>query len=146
VVFKDFGFKLWAIEALMYQQAFVQPKFDLNVFASEYTKREINREDDGYAVIPEVQRYFKNLNLPKEHLATITSIDIDFLSEVYQQLWPFCDPGCGDELLPVSNKMVEDLDLLPNLKEITGLEWLKPPKKLLKVLEEKQITLKPWES
>lgn len=142
-MFKDFGFKLWVISELMYRQQIVQPKFSLEAFASEYTKREIDRESDGYEIIPEVQKFFKNLDISKELLEKVETITIDEtgLDCPYEDMWPFFDPGSGDELLKVSNKMVEDLELLPNLKKIVGLEVLKPPAKLLKALRDKKIEL-----
>lgn len=141
VVFSDLHFKLWIIEDLMYKQNLLVPKFKLEMLAEEYIAREINREDDGYEVIPEVKKYFKNLDIPKELLLKVETIEISYLSEVYDHLWPFCDAGCGDELLAVSNKMINDLALVPKLKKIVGLEELHPPKKLLKELEEKGIEL-----
>ena len=145
VVFKDFAFKLWVIEELMYKQELLKPKFDVREFAKEYDKRQIDVEHDGYNIIPEVQKYFKQLDIPLELLAQVKELGIDDGifggSDVYNQLWPFYDPGCGDELLPISNKAVDDLTLLPNLKKITGLELANPGKKLVKTLKEKGIEL-----
>lgn len=141
VVFKDLHFKLWVIETLMYEQNLLQPKFNLNTLAEEHTAREINREDDGYAVIPEVKKYFKNLDIPHELLQKVTVLTVSYLSETYNHLWPFCDPGSGDQLLPVSNKMIDDLALVPNLNKIVGIEELNPSTKVLKALHNKGIIL-----
>ncbi|PHS31840.1 MAG: hypothetical protein COA95_04965 [Methylophaga sp.] len=141
VVFSDLHFKLWVINELMYKKKLLTPRFDLEKLAEEHTTREISREDDGYSVIPEVKKYFKNVGISEELLLKVESIEISYTSEIYNHLWPFCDAGCGDELLSVSNKMISDLALLPNLKKIIGLEELKPSNKVIKVLEEKGVIL-----
>lgn len=147
--FRDFAFKLWVIEALMYEQALLTPKFDVREFAREYDKRQIDVEQDGYEIIPEVKKYFQNTDIPHELLQEVTHLVIDDGiwggAEVYNQLWPFYDPGCGDTVLPVTNKAIDDLDLLPNLKKITGLETSNPSKKLLIALEERGIALEAIE-
>ncbi|UII26498.1 hypothetical protein LVD15_24910 [Fulvivirga maritima] len=149
VKFKDFGFKLWVIEELMYNQEVLQPKFDIYEFAKEYDKRQIDVESDGYDLIPEAKKYLQQLDMSEELLKQVTTLEIDDGinggSEVYNQLWPFYDPGTGDELIKVSNKAIDDLSLLPNLKKIIGLEMCNPTKKLLKYMEEQGITLESIE-
>lgn len=145
VVFKDIHFKLLVIEELMYKRKELTPAFDLREFAKEYTKREISIESDGYAIIPEALKFFKQLNIPHEKLALVEELyhdcGVDGGGKVLYQIWRFWDPGCGDEVLPISNKAVEDLQLLPNLKKFTGLEHSKPSKKLIKAFEDKGIEL-----
>ena len=143
--FKDFGLKLLVIEALMYQQEVLLPKFDIYEFAREYDKREISVEDDGYAVIPEVKKYFTNLAIPDELLSKVEALHqssgLDGGPSFMRHLYPFWDPGSGDEPVPVTNKAIEDLALLPNLKRISGLENSKPGPSLCKALEERGVTL-----
>jgi len=43
----------------------------------------------------------------------------DFTKATAQRIW---DPGSGDGPIPVTNKAVADLDLVPNLKCVVGLE------------------------
>ena len=69
--FKDFGLKLLVIEELMYRQKVLQPRFDIHEFAREYETREISVESDGYAVIPEAERYFHNLGISDELLSRV---------------------------------------------------------------------------
>lgn len=141
IIFKDLHFKLWIIEELMYKQKLLTPKFELEKLAQEHTAREINREDDGYKIIPEVKKYFKNLDIPEDLLLKVKTIEVSYLSEVYNHLWPFCDAGCGDELLSVSSKMIDDLALVPNLNKIICFEDLSPSAKVIKAVEEKNIIL-----
>lgn len=143
--FKDFGLKLLVIEELMYRQKALEPRFDIREFAREYEKREISVESDGYAVIPEAERYFRNLGISGDLLARVEvlhqSSGLDGGSEFINHLFPFWDPGVGDEPVAVTAKAVADLELLPNLKRISGLENSKPGSKLLKTLAERGVEL-----
>jgi len=145
VVFKDLHFKYLVIEALMYNLQILKPAFDIQKFVQEYDKREIDIEEEGYQVIPEVKRYFKNLDIPVELLEKVTVLYQDSGlsggSVFIYQLYPFWDPGAGDEVFKITNKAIEDLELLPNLKKIIGLENSNPSKKLVKAIEEKGIVL-----
>ena len=144
--FKDLGLKLMVIDELMYTQKHLLPVFDIRQFAKEWIKREISIEDDGYEIIPEAKTYFKNLAIPDELLAEVEVLTqksgLDGGSGVIQQIMPFWDPGSGDGPVPVTNKAVADLDLLPNLKCVVGLEHevnRPKPSKLLKELEARGI-------
>ncbi|MBB1354548.1 DUF6892 domain-containing protein, partial [Pseudoalteromonas sp. SR45-5] len=145
IKFNDLHFKLLVIEELMYNKNLLTPKFDLTEFIAEYHQREIDKEQEGYEVIPEVLAYFKGLDIPEELLAKVTSLTqdcgVDGGSEVYSQIWPFWDPGCGDEVLKVSNKASKDLPLLPNLKQVIGLEHSNPSKKLINSFKAHHIQL-----
>lgn len=143
--FKDFGLKLLVIEELMYRQKVLEPQFDIHLFAKEYEKREISVEADGYEIIPEVETYFKNLPIPDELLAKVETLHqssgLDGGSKFIYHLYPFWDPGSGDEAIAVSNKAIADLDLLPNLKSISGLENSRPSAKLLKAIASRNISI-----
>ena len=145
-VFNDPHFKYLVIEELMYSQEVLKPRFDINTFAREYFKREIDIEAEGYEVILEVKKYFKNLDIPVELLAKVTTLHQDSGigggSVFIYQLQPFWDPGCGDEVFKITNKAIKDLELLPNLKKIIGLENSVPSKKLIKAIQDKGILLK----
>lgn len=145
VKFNDLNFKLLVIEELMYNKNLLTPKFDLSQFIAEYHQREIDKEQEGYEVIPEVLAYFKGLDIPKDLLAKVTSLTqdcgVDGGAEIYSQIWPFWDPGCGDEVLKISNKASKDLPLLPNLKQVIGLEHSNPSKKLISSFKERHIKL-----
>ena len=144
--FKDLGLKLLVIDELMYQQECLAPKFDVRAFAKEWTKRQISIEEDGYAIIPEVKKYFQNLAIPTELLAKVEVLTqksgLDGDGGAMNQIVPFWDPGVGDGPIPITNKAVADLELLPNLKCIAGLEHAvntPKPTKLLKALADKGI-------
>lgn len=145
IQFKDLALTLAVIDKLMYQTDLLQPRFELKLFAQEYEKRLIDVEEEGYEIIPEVKSYFKNLDIPAHLLNQVEELYIDGGfdggSELYENMWRFYDPGNGDELLPISNKAIEDLDLLPNLRKITGLENCNPPVKLIKALQQRGIKL-----
>lgn len=146
--FQDLGFKLMVIDELMYTQKRLLPAFDIRTFAKEWTEREISIEDDGYAIIPEAQTYFQNLAIPAELLAHVEIITqksgLDGEAKVSTQMTPFWDPGCGDGPVPVTDKAVADLDLLPNLKCVIGLDHeinAPAPTKLLTALEDRGINM-----
>ena len=48
-----------------------KPQFDLEAFIKEYAKREIDAEDDGYEVIPEVKKFFNNLEIADKGILLI---------------------------------------------------------------------------
>ncbi|WP_324028215.1 hypothetical protein QSV08_09870 [Maribacter sp. BPC-D8] len=149
IAFKDLHLKYLVIEELMYNQELLKPKFDIQHFAQEYAKREIDIEDEGYEVIPEVKKYFKNLDIPIELLAEVHTLYQDSGlgggSEFMYNLQPFWDPGCGDEVFKLTNKAIEDFALLPNLKKIIGLENSNPSKKMMEALEHKKVLLEKEE-
>ncbi|MDD7970232.1 DUF6892 domain-containing protein [Roseinatronobacter alkalisoli] len=143
--FRDFGFKLLVIEELMFVQDVLIPKLDLNTFAREHTERHIDRETDGYDVIPEIRKYLEALPIAPDALALVTrlhqSSGMDGGAGVYDALWPFFDPGCGDEPIAVTDQAVHDLALVPNLSKISGLENSQPGPKLLTALAAKGVVL-----
>lgn len=143
--FSDVGLKLLVIEELMYQRRLLTPVFDVHEFVKEFDKREISIESDGYEIIPEVLQYFRNLPIPAELLAQVEhlhqSSGLDGGSELIYQIYPFWDPGCGDEPIKVTNKAIADLQLLPNLRCISGLENSQPDIKLLQALQAGGIAL-----
>lgn len=148
--FRDFGLKLIVIEELMYRQKILTPVFDIHEFAKEYDKREIDVETDGYAIIPEAKTYFQNMAIPDELLSQIEALHqssgIDGGSRFIYHLFPFWDPGVGDEVVRITNKAIDDLALLPNLRRLSGLENSKPSPKLLKALKEKGVQVLDEES
>lgn len=143
--FADFGLKLLVIEELMYRQQVLTPRFDLAEFAQEYDKREINAEKDGYAIVPEVQRYFRNLAIPADLLAQVRTLHqssgLDGGAEIMTHLFPFWDPGMGDDAIAVTAKAVRDLPLLPNLTRISGLENSRPNRTLVKALHDRGVEM-----
>lgn len=148
--FRDFGLKLIVIEELMYRQKLLTPVFDIHEFAKEYDKREIDVETDGYAIIPEAKTYFQNLAIPDDLLSQVETLHqssgIDGGPRFIDHLFPFWDPGAGDEVIKITNKAIDDLALLPNLKRLSGLENSKPSPKLLKALKEKGVQVLDEES
>ncbi|WP_371327475.1 hypothetical protein [Neisseria sp. HMSC31F04] len=56
-------------------------------------------------------------------------------------MFPFFDPGCGDELLPIGKQAVADLAYLPNLRRIIGLENCNPPPELIHALQEAGVEI-----
>ncbi|MCT4615591.1 MAG: hypothetical protein N4A49_12035 [Marinifilaceae bacterium] len=118
MVFKDFNFKLLVIEELMYFQEKLQPKFDIYDFAKAYTKREIDIEEEGYDFIPEALEYFKELEIDSKYAADIVDLCQDGANDVYSNIIPLWD-GEDDSF---DIKYYDDVDLFPNLKELTLFE------------------------
>lgn len=114
LIFKDFGFKLLVINELMYHQN-VLPRFDLDKFVEAYTEREIDIEEEGYDIIPEVAAYFKDLEILTGMVQNITELEQDGGDEIYHEICPFWD---GEDA-SFDIKSAEDVHLLPNLKKMT---------------------------
>ena len=62
VEFKDIGFKLAIIHQLMFEENKLHPKFDVHLFAEEYTKSCIDLEMRGAS--EEGAEYLRNLDIP----------------------------------------------------------------------------------
>jgi|LakMenEpi03Aug12_release.lakeMendotaPanAssembly.Ray.scaffolds.fasta_scaffold989774_2 hypothetical protein len=112
--FTDFNFKLAVIQVLMYEKKVLQPAFDIHNFVRKYTGRKINIEKEGYKIIPEVKKFFEDLEIPSELLNKVEKI-YQGSNKIYLQLCPFWSGE--DELFNITK--TEDLRLLPNLKKIT---------------------------
>ena len=139
VPFADIGLKIAVIDELMYRRDLLKPRLLLDTFVKEYEGRRIDREADGYAVIPEILEYFERLDIPQHLLNEVGELYIDGGldggSALYEEMFPFFDPGCGDELLPIGKQAVADLAYLPNLRRIIGLENCNPPPELIHALQ-----------
>ena len=145
VSFADIGLKIAVIDELMYRRDLLKPRLLLDTFVKEYEGRRIDREADGYAVIPEILEYFEWLDIPQHLLNEVGELYIDGGldggSALYEEMFPFFDPGCGDELLPISKQAVADLACLPNLRRIIGLENCNPSPELIHALQEAGVEI-----
>ena len=102
------------IQILMYEQNVLVPRFDVYEFVKGYTARQIDIEEEGYDIIPEVRRYFEQLEIPSETLRLIEEIDQDG-GGIYMQLYPFWDGE--DDIFNIQS--ADAAALLPNLKSVT---------------------------
>ncbi|MEU3606710.1 hypothetical protein AB0E83_14880 [Streptomyces sp. NPDC035033] len=120
--FRDFNLKLLVIEELMYQAGTLLPVYDL---AARMAERGI-RQPASYVlenglheeVLPESRAYFEALEIPAELLATVEELCFDAGTTVFHQCAPAWDGE--DDLFDV--RSLDDLDLLPNLREVTFVE------------------------
>ena len=146
--FKDFGLKLLVIEELMYNQKVLKPMFTLDAFAQEYTKKEIDTQSD--TIISEVKKFYTNLEIPNELLNKVEVLYQDSGmsggAEIYNNMVPLWDPGCGDEVIKVKLKAIEDLVLLPNLKKVIGFENSKMSKQFVSELKKIGIEIESEET
>ena len=138
-VFRDTALKRAVIDELMYRRDALAPRLEFDRFVADCETRVISRGSDGYAPVPEILDYFMQLDIPPEMLATVEEFDIeDGFSPLYAELWPYYDPGC-DQMIAVTHAAIADLEHLPKLKRIIGLESLNPPTGLLTELEKRGI-------
>ena len=114
IKFKDLNFKLAVIQELMYTQKILLPVFDIYDFAEEYKKRKIDIEKEGYDIIPEALKYFKDYQIPEEFAEKVEYISQDGGDEIYMQICPFWDGE--DDIFNI--KSADDASNFPNLKEI----------------------------
>lgn len=134
LVFKDFDFKLAIIQELMYNQELLVPKFKVREFIDLYKERKIDFNKEGYAPIPEVLEYFRNLPIDAKLAEKVTSIYQDGGNEIYMNIAPLWD-GEDDNF---TIKSYEDVALFPNLKEMT-IFYDKSGDELLETLRAKGI-------
>jgi hypothetical protein len=117
--FKNFNFKLAIIQALMFDQELLKPKFDVYDFAEDYVKRKIDIDSEGYEPIPEIKKYFRDLPIDKRLAAKITELYLDGGNDIYLQVCPLWDGE--DSIFDI--KAIEEAELVqfPNLKKITDV-------------------------
>lgn len=113
--FKDFNFKLMVIQELMYNREVLDPIFDLDEFAENYTERNIDTYTISYEIIPEVKKHFEDLDIPEDLLDSITELNADGGDDIYFQLCPHWDGE--DDLFNV--KSADDCSGLKKLKKVT---------------------------
>jgi len=116
-LFKDLNVKLLVVQALMYEQETLTPRFDLDEFVRAYTGREIMVKKEGYELIPEALAYFEALVIPPRLLAQVEELSFDPSAEIYSQVFPYWDGEC--DTFDVAS--VTDIGLLPNLKRMSGM-------------------------
>lgn len=115
IEFSDFNFKLAVMQVLMYEKELLKPKFDLYRFVANYPERDIDVEDEGYAFIPEVTRYFEEYEIPLELAEKVTEIYQDGGDDIYGQLLRFWNGE--DETFNI--KSFADAKQFPHLKKMT---------------------------
>ncbi|MCX4846460.1 hypothetical protein [Streptomyces sp. NBC_00893] len=120
--FRDFNFKLLVIEQLMYRDKTLTPAFSIDecLRAKGITDPQLYAFDNdlAYTVLDEARAHFEALEISEELLATVDTLDIDGGHQVYCECSPVWDGE--DELFDVQS--LDDLDLLPNLRRITGAQ------------------------
>ncbi len=131
LVFSDFNFKLAVIQKLMYEKELLLPKFDVDEFAKEYDKREIDTVDEGDEPIREVVNWFKKLQIPVSLADEVDEIHMDGGDEIYHQIIPYWDGE--DDYFDIKKISREDISQFKNLKEMTLMA--KNIKKIKKDLE-----------
>lgn len=130
--FEDFNFKLMVIEELMYRRDVLKPRFDVYAFVKRFDGRTIDIRAEGFAVIPEVRRYFEDFPIPAELLVSIESLVQDG-SQIYLQLCPLWE-GQDDTF---NLRSAADAAMLPNLKKV--VLFYEERDAVLKALKERGI-------
>ncbi|MFG3528576.1 DUF6892 domain-containing protein [Streptomyces sp. NPDC047917] len=119
-VFRDFNFKLLVIEQLMYEDEKLTPAFSIDecLRAKGITDPQLYAFDNdlAYTVLDEARAHFEALEISEELLATVDTLVLDGGLQVYYECSPVWDGE--DELFDVES--LDDLDLLPNLRRVTG--------------------------
>lgn len=72
--FDFFPFKRLVLEALIYQKGLLSPRFLHYDFAEKNPKREIDVDSEGYAAIPEAEKWIKDYPFPKRLASEITEL------------------------------------------------------------------------
>ena len=116
-VFDSFNFKLIIVEQLMYKKKLLQPEFDIYEFAKEYTKRDIDVDEEGYEPIKEAAKWFKDLQIPLSLADEITELVWDGGLHVFHQIIPFWDGE--DDYFDIKKLSKQELSQFKNLKIVT---------------------------
>lgn len=115
--FDHFNFKLAILQELMYEQEILLPKFRVYDFCEkEYPS--IDPEDFYESPIPEVQKYFEELAIPKSYAKEVRSLFFDGGNDIYAQLIPLWDGE--DDQFDLDAVSERELAQFPNLKTIDG--------------------------
>jgi hypothetical protein len=139
LVFKNLNFKLAIVQELMYNQRLIEPVFDVYDFSKDYTKREIDIDSEGYEIIPEVHKWFKDLPVSAALADKVETLYLDGGNDVYLQLCPLWDGEDG--VFDIKAITPEELAQFPNLKRIDAPGINLSPK-VRKLLNDNGITLK----
>lgn len=116
-------FRLAIVQELMYVQERLTPKFDVHDFAQDYAKREIDPDDYGSEMIPEVRTWFRDLPVPMSMALHVERLCFDGGNDIYLQLIPQWDGE--DDQFTVTALTDTDLAQFPNLRRIEGAAgWL----------------------
>lgn len=116
--FDNFNFKLLVIEKLMYEKKLLRPEFDIYEFAQEYSRREIDIDEEGYEPIKEARRWFERFEIPQKYAPEITELFVGGGNRVYQQIYPFWDGE--DELFDLEAVSQAEISQFDNLKKISS--------------------------
>ncbi len=131
LAFANFNFKLAIMQQLMYEKKLLKPEFDIYEFAKEYTRREIDVDDEGYEPIKEAKKWFKDYPIPKSLAEEVTELEMDGGGDIYMQIVPLWD---GEDDIFDINKLTEDeVRQFPNLRHVTLMS--SKPKNVVAVLE-----------
>jgi hypothetical protein len=114
--FTNLNFKLAIVQELMYNQGLLAPVFDVHDFAADYAKREIDVNEEGYEIIPEVKKWFQTLPVIASLAEKVEFLYLDGGNEIYGQLCPLWDGD--DNLYDIKSLTQEELSQFPNLKRI----------------------------
>ena len=136
--FKNFNFKLSVIEELMFTKKLLKPEFDVYDFVKDYNKREIDIDSEGYEIIPEVKKYFQNLEINKNLAKEIEELNLDGGNTIYGQLCPFWDGE--DDLFTIKSISEDEIIQFPNLKKITDT-LLENNNKIMNLLKKYKIEI-----
>ncbi len=129
--FTNLNFKLAVIQKLMYEKDLLEPQFDIYEFAKEYTRREIDIDDEGYEPIKEAKKWFKDLQIPKRLAGEVTELEMDGGDDIYFQIVPFWDGE--DEIFDINKITEAEVRQFPNLRHMTLMS--SKPKKVVEVFE-----------
>lgn len=119
LVFSHLNFKLAVIQELMYKKELLKPRFNIYEFVEEYTKREIDIEEEGYDPIQEALNWFEALPIPLKLAEEITELQMDGGNEIYHQIIPFWDGEDG--FFDVNELEEAEVRQFPNLQHVTLL-------------------------
>ncbi|XOB63515.1 DUF6892 domain-containing protein [Campylobacterota bacterium DY0563] len=134
IKFKNLNFKLAVITEITGNESNEKYCLDPWEFAKNYTKRNIDIEEEGYEIIPEIKEYYEKIEIFPSEVQNIEEIYQDGGDDIYLTLCPFWD-GEDDTFNILS---AEDVKVLPNLKKV--VLFYQDDDNILKEFEKHNIT------
>lgn len=129
-IFKDFGFKLVVINSLLDCPCSFSEK--LEEMKEKYVD---DYEGEDFECIPQMLEFFQEVVLTEQDLALVNSLVFDGGEDIYFLIMPNWD-GESEEF---DVESVEDMELLPNLREVEYTSMCDPD--LMDQFTEKGITV-----
>lgn len=117
--FASFPFKLAVVQELMFEQAILEPRFDVNDFVQDLGRRSIDPMSFDGRTIRAAQRWFRDLPIPARLAESVETLTLDGGDDVYHQVAPLWDGE--DERFSIKSLKDQDIEPFTRLRSIDDI-------------------------